>query len=88
MRLSRKREQHSYLPGRTLAAIHAALDDFVRRHARFCLDLEYLIDTPLAALRPFLVHRPDDWSYLKGFAARVRARAETVVRAGLNRGVC
>jgi Ser/Thr protein kinase RdoA (MazF antagonist) len=71
-----------------LAAIHAASEDFVSRHTRFCLDLEYLIDTPLAALRPFLAHRPDDRSYLEGFAARVRARADTAIRAGLDWGVC
>jgi Ser/Thr protein kinase RdoA (MazF antagonist) len=70
------------------AAIHAASGDFVSGYARRSLDLEYLIDTPLAVLRPFLAHRPDDWSYLEGFAARVRARAETAVRAGLDWGVC
>lgn len=81
-------EDHSYLAGRVAAAIHAASDDFVSRHARFRLDLAYLIDTPLAALRPFLAHRPDDWRYLEGLAARLRVRVEEAASAGLDWGVC
>jgi Ser/Thr protein kinase RdoA (MazF antagonist) len=87
-RLSWKDEAHSQLAGRLLAAIHAATEDFVSRHTRFCLDLEYLIDRPLAAIHPFLAHRPADRHYLEGFASRLRARAEVVVGSGLDWGVC
>jgi Ser/Thr protein kinase RdoA (MazF antagonist) len=81
-------EANSYRVGQVAAAIHAASEDFVSRHARLPLDLQYLIDAPLAALRPFFAHRPDDGSYLERFAARLRARAEAVVRLALDWGVC
>ncbi len=83
-----KEAKHSYLAGRLLAAIHAESEDFVSRHPRFRLDLEYLIDTPLSMIRPFLANRPEDWSYLQGLAARLRARVEAVARAGLDWGLC
>jgi Ser/Thr protein kinase RdoA (MazF antagonist) len=86
--LSWDREDHSHLTGRVAGALHASSDDFVCRHARPELDLGHLIDAPLAAIRPFLAHRPDDAAYLEGFAARLRARAEAVVRAGLDWGFC
>jgi Ser/Thr protein kinase RdoA (MazF antagonist) len=81
-------EEHSYLAGQMAAAIHAGSDDFVGQHARFRLDLEYLIETPLAMIRPFLAHRPDDWNYLQGFAARLYARATTAAGTGLDWGPC
>ncbi len=86
--LSWTEEEHCYRAGKLLATIHAASEDFRSEHGRFRLDLRYLIDTPLAELRPFLTHRPEDWCYLEGFAARLRARAEEAVGAGLDWGVC
>ena len=71
-----------------LAAIHAVSEDFVSRYARFRLDLEYLIETPLAMIRPFLAHRPDDWYYLQGFATRLYARATAAAGTGLDWGPC
>ncbi len=79
---------NSWRIGQVAAAIHSASEDFVSRHPRFRLDLEYLIDRPLEAVRPFFAQRPDDWEYLQGFAGRVRARADAVVHAGLDWGVC
>jgi Ser/Thr protein kinase RdoA (MazF antagonist) len=87
--LSWENEEHTYLAGKLLAAIHAASQDFISRHIRFCLDLKYLIDAPLLAMRPFLVqHRPDEWRYLNEFAMRLRARAEAAISLGLDWGVC
>jgi Ser/Thr protein kinase RdoA (MazF antagonist) len=79
--------EHCDLAGRLLAAIHDASDDFVSTHTRTALDLEYLIEVPLAALAPFLARRPDDWAYLVAFAARLRARL-TALSAALEWGVC
>jgi Ser/Thr protein kinase RdoA (MazF antagonist) len=79
---------HIYLAGQFAAMIHAASDDFVSSHSRFRLDLDYLIENPLARLRPFLADRPDERAYLEEFASRLRARAETAVSAGLDWGVC
>jgi len=81
-------ERHSFLAGKLAGAIHAGSDDFVSPHARLPLDLAYLIDNPLATLRPFLVHRLDDWHFLEGFAARLRERTDVVAETGLDWGVC
>ncbi len=81
-------DEHGQLAGRMLAAIHTASDDFVSKHARFQMDLEYLIDRPLAAIRPFLIHRPEDLSYLERFAGELKVQAAEAVRAGLDWGVC
>jgi Ser/Thr protein kinase RdoA (MazF antagonist) len=85
--LSWDQEAHCYRAGRLLAAIHAASDDFVSRHARCSLDLVYLIDRPLTAIRPFLAHRPEDWRYLEALATRLRDQVEGMA-AGLDWGVC
>jgi Ser/Thr protein kinase RdoA (MazF antagonist) len=86
--LSWKEEKHCYLAGEALASLHTASDDFVSRQARFRLDLQYLIETPLARIQPFLAHRPDDWNYLQGFAARLYARATAAAGIGLDWGPC
>jgi len=79
---------HSYLAGKALARIHAASADFASRNPRFTLDLPYLIDAPLAALEPFLAHRPEDWAFLKALAGRLEAAAARVTASGLDWGVC
>jgi Ser/Thr protein kinase RdoA (MazF antagonist) len=53
-------EDHCYLAGQVAAAVHTASDGFKSRHSRFSLDVNYLIDVPLATIRPFLAQRPDD----------------------------
>jgi Ser/Thr protein kinase RdoA (MazF antagonist) len=83
-----EQEEHSYRAGQLLATIHTASDDFVSRHVRFRCDLDYLIDTPLAAIRPFLTHRPTDWISLEGLAARLRERLAQAADTGLDWGVC
>jgi Ser/Thr protein kinase RdoA (MazF antagonist) len=68
--------------------LHTAANDFVSQHARFQLDLRHLVDQPLAALRPFLAHRPDDWAYLQGFANRARERIANLPVGQLEWGFC
>jgi Ser/Thr protein kinase RdoA (MazF antagonist) len=86
--LSWTEAEHCYRAGRLLATIHVASEDFRSEHRRFRLDLGYLIDAPLAAVRPFLAHRPDDRCYLEAFADRLRARIEAAVQASSDWGVC
>jgi Ser/Thr protein kinase RdoA (MazF antagonist) len=81
-------DAHCRLAGRLAAMVHGAADGFASPHARRPLDLGYLIDAPLAALRPFLAHRPDDWRYLEALATRLRARAAAAAAAGLDWGIC
>lgn len=69
-------ERQSYLVGRLAAAIHGASEDFSSPHARLCTDLDYPLERPLAALERLLPHCPEDWDYLRGLGARLRAWAE------------
>ncbi|OGO35677.1 MAG: hypothetical protein A2147_04105 [Chloroflexi bacterium RBG_16_57_8] len=86
--LSWDKEEHSYLAGGIAAMVHSASDDFTSQHAHTCWDLVSLIDTPLAATRPFFGHRREDWSYLEGLAARLRARVSAAAKSGLDWGPC
>lgn len=74
--------------GRSVAEIHNATDDFHSIYQRFCLDLGFLLDRPLAHIQPLLTHRPADWQYLLNLAARMRQRIEALASAGLEWGFC
>lgn len=74
--------------GRAAARMHQALNDFTSVHARVPLDLTYLIDRPLMALRPRLAHRADDWDFLVRFADKVRDCITILAARGLDWGVC
>jgi len=76
-----------YWIGRLVAALHAASDGFSSRHVRVPMDLAFLIDTPLAALRPVLARQAVDRARLEAFASQVRAVAHAVA-AQLDWGVC
>jgi Ser/Thr protein kinase RdoA (MazF antagonist) len=86
--LAWEREEHSEIAGRLAASVHAGADDFACAHPRRALDLEELLERPLAAVRPFLAHRPGDWQELVGIAARLRERIADAADSGLDWGVC
>ena len=79
---------HSFLAGRLAADVHRGSDNFTTRHHRPPLDLEQLIDQPLAAVNPFLNHRPGDADALAQCAAQLRTLADEAIRGGLEWGVC
>ena len=79
--------EHCRKAGELLARIHSASEDFEGSHARGPLDLEYLIERPVAAIKPFLSGRSDDWAYLVGFSERLSARL-AAVSDRLDWGVC
>jgi Ser/Thr protein kinase RdoA (MazF antagonist) len=81
-------EEQNYRYGRAVAEVHAATDDFTSHHRRFELDLHHLIDQPLAAIQPFLAHRPDDWTYLQRIADMLRERIVSLPAERLERGFC
>jgi Ser/Thr protein kinase RdoA (MazF antagonist) len=85
--LSQDRDQN-YLYGRAVAEVHALTDDFASQHRRFHLDLQHLLDQPLVAIEPFLVHRPDDWSYLQRIAELLRERITSLPLDRLDHGFC
>ncbi|MFC4456677.1 phosphotransferase enzyme family protein [Deinococcus sonorensis] len=74
--------------GASVATLHDAMDAFDDPGGRFHLDLEHLIDTPLATVLPFLADRPDDAAYLAALGARTRARLEDLAAHGLTEGTC
>lgn len=74
--------------GRAAGTMHRAADRLASRYPRFRLDLSYLIDRPLEAIRPYLAHRPDRWAYLTGLAERVRARIADLAAQGMDWGPC
>ena len=74
--------------GQAVGQIHAATDDLHTPHTRFALDLDHLVDQPLAAIRPLLDKRPDDWRFLHELGQRLRTRIEQLAARGLDRGFC
>jgi len=80
--------ERAYRAGSLLARIHAASNDFEHDNCRPCMDLDYLIELPMAAVEPYLAHRLADWEYLQEAAARLHARARAAIRDGLEWGVC
>jgi Ser/Thr protein kinase RdoA (MazF antagonist) len=77
---------HRY--GRAVASVHGATDDFETSHARFALDLDHLLTEPLAAIRPFLRHRPADLDYVETLVAVVHRRVEALPAAEMDHGFC
>jgi Ser/Thr protein kinase RdoA (MazF antagonist) len=76
------------LVGRAAAQIHAGSDGFTPRRRRSRLDAERLLDASLAAVAPFLAHRPADRAELAATAERLRAEISAEAVAGLDRGAC
>ncbi len=75
------------LYGQAAAEIHTGLDDFSSTHARFRLDLDFLIDAPLTSTLPFLKDRPDDADYLRNLAGRLKEWV-TLHGDALEQGAC
>jgi Ser/Thr protein kinase RdoA (MazF antagonist) len=73
--------------GRAAGALHRAADTFSSQHRRFALDLNTLLDQPLAVIEPHFVHRPADWDFLTRLAERVRTHI-TAFAASLDWGAC
>ncbi|MFC4424900.1 phosphotransferase enzyme family protein [Deinococcus navajonensis] len=74
--------------GASVAALHDGMDSFEDPGGRFRLDLEHLIDSPLATVLPLLTGRPDDAAYLADLGARARERLNELALQGLSEGIC
>jgi Ser/Thr protein kinase RdoA (MazF antagonist) len=81
-------ERAAYTYGQAVAKIHNAVQDFTSPHARFHIDLDHLIDTPMRNIEPFLSHRADEWAYLQQFAATLRQRILDLPANALEQGFC
>ncbi len=77
----------AYAQGKVLARIHTEADGFAVHHDRFALDLDHLLDRPLAALGALLDDRLEAHRHLMGLAGRLHRLVAD--RAGvLSWGVC
>ncbi|HKX08095.1 MAG TPA: phosphotransferase [Stellaceae bacterium] len=74
--------------GRAVAAVHAATDDFDTGHVRFGLDLDHLLMEPMAAIRPFLRHRPADLDTVETIVATLARRIAALPAREVDRGFC
>ena len=62
----------AYRYARAVASMHNALDDFSSSHQRTAFDLEYLIETSLRYVEPYLASQPEQWTALCQIAGRVQ----------------
>lgn len=74
--------------GTSAAALHGAMASFEDPGGRFQLDLEHLIDRPLATVLPLLTDRPEDAVFLADLGARARAHLVSLTAEGLAIGLC
>ena len=81
-------ESVAFRYGQAVARFHNALEGFNSPHARFHIDLDHLIDTPLRNIEPFLAHRADAWAYLQRFAATLRQQIVDLPATALEQGFC
>jgi Ser/Thr protein kinase RdoA (MazF antagonist) len=84
----RETEKMARRYGQAVAQMHNALDDFSSPHRRFHKDIAHFIDKPLRNIEPFLSRRPDDWSYIRGFAETLRQRILALPAGALEQGFC
>ncbi|MBC8756556.1 phosphotransferase [Kordia sp. YSTF-M3] len=74
--------------GKVVASIHEASDK-MEKLERFELNMEYLLDTPLKSIQPFLKHREADFNFLQTTANALSAKiSEIMSESKLDYGVC
>lgn len=74
--------------GTAVAQLHNLSDDFVTDHHRPRLEVEYLLDTSVDVIRPFLVKGSDDIEYLDKTAEDLRQKVAGVRVESLDVGFC
>ncbi|WP_165422789.1 phosphotransferase enzyme family protein [Ktedonosporobacter rubrisoli] len=84
----RQNRELSGIYGRAIAEIHTSSADFVSSHARFSLDLAYLLDTSLETIKLVLARRPEDLRYLLQMAGLLKGRLIQLIAQGLQPGIC
>jgi len=72
--------------GEVAAAIHGAADGVAENFKRAALDLDLLLNEPLALIEPVIAHRRADLAYLAVLAKQLRNNIENA--PGLEKGFC
>jgi Ser/Thr protein kinase RdoA (MazF antagonist) len=70
--------EQSYAYGWAVAAMHQRFDSITHSYPRPPLNLQTLLETPVAALMPWLGHRPADEAYLMTLAETLTAQVSAV----------
>jgi Ser/Thr protein kinase RdoA (MazF antagonist) len=80
--------QQSALFGRAAALLHEQTDRQRRVYARYEINLPHLSNEPLAALRPFCKHRPQDFAYIERVGAACTDALANLPRGTPAYGLC
>ena len=67
-------ESKAYQYGLAVAHLHHASDDFTSTTTRAPLDIDFLFRQTIEPVRPYLLHRPDDWAFVQAYAERFYQR--------------
>jgi len=70
---------HSRSFGELAGRIHNCADASARQYDRWQLDEKYLVEQPLAQIRPYLENRPEDWEYLCSLGRDLQAELHGLV---------
>jgi Ser/Thr protein kinase RdoA (MazF antagonist) len=74
--------------GRVVAEMHQALAQFASELPRTPLDMDHLLNEPLARLQPLLTEVPDTWRYLQDLADKVQGQLGAFSAQGLGWQAC
>lgn len=83
-----KDHANASLYGQAVAKLHNLSDDFVTDHHRPRLEVEYLLNTSVDIIRPFLAKRSDDLEFLIKVAEDLRQKVAGVRVESLDIGFC
>jgi Ser/Thr protein kinase RdoA (MazF antagonist) len=81
-------ESKAYNYGKAVACLHQASDDFTSVYDRASLDVDFLFRQTLEPVRPYLLHRLEDWAFLKAYAERFYQHLSDWSANALDWGFC
>lgn len=79
---------HPELAGRLAALIHDGGADFATPHVRPCLDVDYLVERPLAAIGTLLGRDAEEWRSLASAGRSIGRQVGEAASRGLDWGMC
>jgi Ser/Thr protein kinase RdoA (MazF antagonist) len=81
--------EHSRIFGQLVGRLHTCSDRSSKKYNRWHLDEHYLVEGPLACMRPYLEHRQKDWDYFRAVGSELEARLHALVsRESPEYGLC
>lgn len=80
--------EQALIYGRAMARLHNSMTPFQSVHQRYELDIDHLLDRPMAVIISNLRHRPEDLEYLKLLSNMLRQQLKSLPPNSLKSGVC